>query len=118
MTVSSVYSGVNSASSTSASNSAKTGSGLGGMGADDFLKLMLTQMQNQDPTAPMDQKDMLAQMAQFTSLSNSTEMTSTLKAIGVKLGAIDPTTGKPIDFTSTGTTINDADTSSSDGIAA
>jgi flagellar basal-body rod modification protein FlgD len=101
MTVSSIYSGVNAASTTASTQ----GGGMAAMGANDFLKLMLTQMQNQDPTAPMDQKDMLAQMAQFTQLSNSTEMASTLKAIGVKLGAIDPLTGKAIDTTtSTGST--------------
>jgi flagellar basal-body rod modification protein FlgD len=114
MTVSSIYTGVNAASSTTANS--KTGAGLGGMGADDFLKLMLTQMQNQDPTNPMDQKDMLAQMAQFTQLSNSTEMNSTmtamkstLEAIGAKLGAIDPATGKPYATTT--------DTGSTSGVA-
>ena len=70
------------------------------MGATDFLKLLTVQMQQQDPTDPMDQKDMLAQMASFTTLSNSSEMNSTLKAIAVKLGAIDPTT----DSSSTGST--------------
>jgi flagellar basal-body rod modification protein FlgD len=109
MTVSSIYTGVNTASTTSATST--QGGGMAAMGANDFLKLMLTQMQMQDPTSPMDQKDMLAQMAQFTQLSNSSEMNasmgdmkSTLEAIGVKLGAIDPTTGKPIDTTTTGST--------------
>ncbi len=35
---------------------------------DMFLKLMLVQMQNQDPLNPVDDKEFLAQMAQFTSL--------------------------------------------------
>jgi flagellar basal-body rod modification protein FlgD len=107
MTVSSVFTGVNAASPTTSTQ----GGGMAAMGANDFLKLMLTQMKMQDPTAPMDQKEMLAQMAQFTQLSNSSEMNasmadmkSTLAAIGVKLGAIDPLTGKPIDLTKTGST--------------
>jgi flagellar basal-body rod modification protein FlgD len=60
------------------------------MDATDFMKLLTTQLTNQDPTAPMDNSQMLAQMAQFTSLSNSTEMNSTLKAIEAKLDNIVP----------------------------
>ncbi|HER20124.1 MAG TPA: hypothetical protein ENO14_03660, partial [Chromatiales bacterium] len=34
----------------------------------DFLKLLTTQMQNQDPMKPMDNTQFVAQMAQFSSL--------------------------------------------------
>jgi flagellar basal-body rod modification protein FlgD len=44
-------------------------------------------MKNQDPFEPVDNSQMVAQMAQFTSLSSQTEMASTLKAIAAKLGA-------------------------------
>jgi flagellar basal-body rod modification protein FlgD len=94
MTVSSVFSSVNAASSANTNNDSKVGTGMGAMDATDFMKLLTTQLTNQDPTAPMDNSQMLAQMAQFTSLSNSTEMNSTLKAIATKLGAID-STGQP-----------------------
>ena len=33
------------------------------LGQEDFLKLMTTQLQNQDPFAPMDNGDFIAQMA-------------------------------------------------------
>jgi len=93
----SIYSGVNATSSVT-TNDSKVGKGMGAMDGTDFLKLLTTQLQHQDPTDPVDNSEMLAQMAQFTSLSNSTEQTSTLKAIAIKLGAIeDPTK------TSTGT---------------
>lgn len=39
-----------------------------GMGRDDFLKLLVTQMKHQDPLNPMDGKDMVAQLAQFSSV--------------------------------------------------
>ena len=91
MTVSSVFSSVSSATSTTSTDS-KVGKGMGAMDATDFMKLLTTQLTNQDPTAPMDNSQMLAQMAQFTSLSNSTEMNSTLKAIATKLGADVPST--------------------------
>jgi flagellar basal-body rod modification protein FlgD len=42
----------------------------------------------QDPTDPVDNKEMIAQMAQFSSLSGITEMGSTLKAISAKLDVV------------------------------
>jgi flagellar basal-body rod modification protein FlgD len=62
--------------------------GLGSLGQGDFLKLMTVQMQHQDPFDPVDQKEMLAQMAQFSSLAGTAEMGETLKAIARKLDAL------------------------------
>lgn len=56
------------------------------LGQADFLKLMTAQMKNQDPFNPVDNTQMVAQMAQFSSLAGITEMSSTLKAIADKLG--------------------------------
>jgi len=57
------------------------------LGQGDFLKLMTAQMKNQDPFNPVDNTQMVAQMAQFSSLAGITEMSTTLKAISDKLGA-------------------------------
>jgi flagellar basal-body rod modification protein FlgD len=51
----------------------------------DFLRLMTVQMQQQDPFDPVDQKEMLAQMAQFTALAGTTQMGETLEAISAQL---------------------------------
>ena len=44
----------------------------------DFLKLMTTQLQNQDPFAPMDNGDFIAQMAQFSTVTGITEINNNL----------------------------------------
>ena len=39
------------------------------LGQEDFLKLMTVQLQNQDPFAPVDNADFIAQMAQFSTVT-------------------------------------------------
>src|SRR4051794_3363120 len=56
----------------------------GGMGEDAFMKLMLAQMQHQDPMAPTDSAQMMSQLAQFTSVEQLTKLTSGLDSL--KLG--------------------------------
>lgn len=49
---------------------------------DAFLRLMLEQLKNQDPLSPMDNKDFMGQMAQFSSMEQMSNMVKTQKDIG------------------------------------
>ena len=55
------------------------------LGQSDFLKLMTTQLQNQDPFAPMENAEFIAQMAQFSTVTGITDMGSELKGIAEQL---------------------------------
>jgi flagellar basal-body rod modification protein FlgD len=56
------------------------------LGQSDFLKLMTTQLQNQDPFAPMENAEFIAQMAQFSTVTGITDMGAELKGIAEQLG--------------------------------
>ncbi|MEO6877231.1 MAG: flagellar hook capping FlgD N-terminal domain-containing protein [Gemmatimonadaceae bacterium] len=64
----------------------------GSMGKDQFMKLLIAQLQNQDPTNPMDGSQMAAQLAQFSSLEQLQQINTTLTgqttSSGTLLGAI------------------------------
>lgn len=51
------------------------------LGQDDFLKLLAQQFQAQDPLSPMQDTSFIAQMAQFTSLQQSSAMATDLSAM-------------------------------------
>lgn len=52
--------------------------GSGDLGQDEFLKLLTVQMKNQDPFAPMDNGEFIAQMAQFSTVTGIRELSDTL----------------------------------------
>jgi flagellar basal-body rod modification protein FlgD len=60
------------------------------LGQADFLRLLTVQIQQQDPFDPVDNKEMLAQMAQFSSLAGINDVNSTLQQISAKLDALAP----------------------------
>ncbi|SPT99856.1 flagellar hook capping protein [Lysinibacillus capsici] len=51
------------------------------LGKDAFLQLLITQLQHQDPTNPMDDREFISQMAQFSSLEQMQNMTKAIESL-------------------------------------
>jgi flagellar basal-body rod modification protein FlgD len=74
---------------------------------DDFLKILLTQLQFQDPLKPLDNQDFIAQLAQFTNLEQTRELDDsvttllTIQSASQSIGLI----GKTVDVSSASGTV-------------
>lgn len=51
------------------------------LGKDEFIKILMTQLQNQDPLNPMEDKDFIAQMATFSSLEQMMNMAKSMDTL-------------------------------------
>ncbi len=71
--------------SIAALNATTKATGKGTLGQADFLKLMTTQLNAQDPLNPMDNQAMVTQLSQFSSTAGIAEINASLKAISAKL---------------------------------
>jgi flagellar basal-body rod modification protein FlgD len=100
-------------SATSGSSaSSQAGKSTSGLGMDAFLQLLVTQLQHQDPLSPMDDKEFVAELAQFSSLEQLTEINtgigklSTLSQEQQMIGAVN-FIGKTIEATGTAVSVED-----------
>jgi flagellar basal-body rod modification protein FlgD len=71
----------------------------------DFLSLLTTQLQNQDPTAPLDTNQFTSQLVQFTSVQEQINTNATLGQLltatqAQQLTQASSLVGKTVDFTS------------------
>jgi flagellar basal-body rod modification protein FlgD len=65
---------------------------------EDFIKMMITQLQNQDPTEPVKNEQLLAQMSQISQLQSSTTLTTTLQSMTLQnqIGSASSLIGKVV----------------------
>src|SRR5262245_56785821 len=71
----------NAVTAGSSGTTASTGTSKGQMGREDFFKLLITQLQYQDPMKPMEDKDFLDQMAQFNSLEQLEAVSKSMQTL-------------------------------------
>jgi flagellar basal-body rod modification protein FlgD len=51
------------------------------LGSEDFMELLITQIQNQDPMNPMDNTEFISQMAEFSALEEMQSMNSSMNSM-------------------------------------
>ncbi|MGG4341654.1 flagellar hook capping FlgD N-terminal domain-containing protein [Paenibacillus lautus] len=68
------------------------------LGKDQFLSILITQLRHQDPLQPMQDREFIAQMAQFTSLEQLMNINTQLTAMSQSLGAASSLIGKQISW--------------------
>jgi flagellar basal-body rod modification protein FlgD len=82
-----------------------TPQGSSRLGKDEFLKLLVTQLSNQDPLSPVDNQAFIAQLAQFATVEQQSQMNSTLESLLMAQASSNQTNvanlvGKEVTFTS------------------
>ncbi|MGA2065368.1 MAG: flagellar hook capping FlgD N-terminal domain-containing protein [Thermoguttaceae bacterium] len=72
------------ATQSTTSTSSTANSGFNALQPSDFMQMLITELQNQDPTNPMDTSEMLDQITQISNIESNNQLTTTLQ--GVLLG--------------------------------
>lgn len=68
------------------------------LGKDQFLHILVTQLRNQDPMQPMQDKEFIAQMAQFTSVEQLMNMSTELSLMRQNIGTASSLIGKWVEW--------------------
>jgi len=82
------YSAINSVSSSIANTSSSSKSTTAAASEDRFLKLLVAQLNNQDPMNPMDNAQMTSQLAQINTVSGIQTLNDTMKSMATQIAAL------------------------------
>ena len=74
-------------------------SGGSNLGKDEFLKILITQLRYQDPMQPMQDREFIAQMAQFSSLEQMMNIGTEMSMLRQSLGIASSLIGKEVTWT-------------------
>jgi flagellar basal-body rod modification protein FlgD len=91
-------------SAATTSSSSTTTNPLQSVSVADFTKMLVTELQNQDPTQPMTNTDLMNQVSQIQSIDSNQQLTSTLQSVA--LGQSIASAGSLIGATVTGLDTN------------
>lgn len=72
-----------SGGATSSATTSAASNSLNSLSTSDFLNLMITELQNQDPLDPTDESEIMAQTASLSQITASTQLTSTLDSMQI-----------------------------------
>jgi flagellar hook assembly protein FlgD len=89
------------AAADTSTDSSKTQKIDSGLGQNAFLQLLVTQLQHQDPLQPQDDTQFLAQLAQFTSLEQLTNINTSLQQLVTLAGGTSSTSNASTSANST-----------------
>lgn len=78
------------------------------LGMQDFLKILLTQLNYQDPMKPMDNQQFMAQMAQFSTLQQTQQLNSNIEKLVNNQAALQSVglIGKTVDVVVNGSSVS------------
>ncbi|WP_373229589.1 flagellar hook assembly protein FlgD [Cohnella sp.] len=71
------------------------------LGKDQFLQILVTQLRNQDPMQPMQDKEFISQMAQFSSLEQMMNMSKEMTSLRQSAGMVAALIGKEVSWMET-----------------
>ena len=69
---------VNNSSNSAASSSSNAANPFASLNLNDFIQMMITELQNQDPTNPMSSDEMLSEITQMGQISTAEQLDTTL----------------------------------------